>query len=188
MVLPEIHGRCARCALQFLLSASVPSWIAFPVSAAKAAVGSSVSNMQHSSRILSIRFFHWHFLLLFVSGVLVRPVFSPVFSVSEPEAQRGDRRRRGKGDDGHQHIAARVLPQQHCAEAAPCGGLPRSDKCVCRLHQHREQQHTRCGEAYCLVPLPSAVFPHTLLDECDPSFRYRTYRLNLLSGFFEMRH
>ena len=72
---------------------------------------------------------------------------------------------------GHQHIAARVLPQQHCAEAAPCGGLPRSDKCVCRLHQHREQQHTRCGEAYCLVPLPSAgVFPHTLLDECDPSF------------------
>ena len=118
------------------------------------------------TKILSLAF-----LLLFVSGVLVRPVFSPVFSVSEPEAQRGDRRRRGKGDDGHQHIAARVLPQQHCAEAAPCGGLPRSDKCVCRLHQHREQQHTRCGEAYCLVPLPSAgVFPHTLLDECDPSF------------------
>ena len=49
----------------------------------------------------------------------VRPAFFLVFPVFEPETQRSDRRRRGKGDDGHQHIAARVLPQQHRAEHAP---------------------------------------------------------------------
>ena len=43
-----------------------------------------------------------------MSGVLVRPAFFLGFSVSEPEAQHGDRRRRGEGEHGHQHIAARV--------------------------------------------------------------------------------
>ena len=39
-----------------------------------------------------------------------------------------------------------------------------------RLRQDRAQQHTRCGETYYLAPLPPAgVFPHPLLDECDPS-------------------
>ncbi|EEC57500.1 hypothetical protein BACPEC_02009 [[Bacteroides] pectinophilus ATCC 43243] len=109
------------------------------------------------------------FLLLFVSGGLIRSVFSTVFSVSEPEAQRSDCCRRCKGDDAHQHIAACVLPQQHRAEAAPCGGLSLHCKCVHRLRQRCAQQHTHCGEAYCLAPLPSAgVFPHSLLDECDP--------------------
>ena len=118
---------------------------------------------------MSIRFF-----IGFSPPVRVGSAYPPrlflIFSVSEPEAQRGDDHRRCKGDDGHQHIAARVLPQQHRAEHAPCGRLPRSDDRARRLRQHREQQHTHCGEAYCLAPLPPAgVFPHPLLDECDPS-------------------
>ena len=49
----------------------------------------------------------------------VRPAFFLVFSVSEPEAQRGERCRRGKGDNGHQHIAARVLPNTPHAAVCP---------------------------------------------------------------------
>ena len=39
---------------------------------------------------------------------------------------------------GHQHVAARVLPQQHRAERAPCGGLSPHDKCVRRPGKCRE--------------------------------------------------
>ena len=56
------------------------------------------------------------------------------FSVSEPEAQRGERCRRGKGDNAYQHITARVLPQQHRAEHAPCFRLPRPGDRAHRLH------------------------------------------------------
>ena len=73
-----------------------------------------------------------------MSGGLVRPVLFLVFSDSEPEAQRGDRCRRGKGDDAYQHIAARVLPQQHRAERAPRGGLSPHYKCVRRPGKCRE--------------------------------------------------
>ena len=141
-----------------------------------------------AGRMLSIRFFMWLFSSCFVS-VLVCPAppFLLVFSVSEPEAQRGDRRRRGKGDDGHQHIAARVLPQQHRAEHCPTRrSVPalqvRPPPASSAAHSSRHES----GEAYCLAPLPPAgVFPHPLLDECDPLLRYRTYRLNPLSGLSE---
>ena len=119
---------------------------------------------------MSIRFF-----IGFPPPVRVGSAYPPrlflIFSVSEPEAQRGDDHRRCKGDDGHQHIAACVLPQQHRAERAPCGCLPRPDDRARRLHQRCAQQHTHCGEADCLAPLPPAgVFLHPLLDECDPPY------------------
>ena len=118
--------------------------------------------------MLSIRFFMSFFPPVCVGSACPSRLFL-IFSVSEPEAQRGDDHRRGKADNAYQHIAACVLPQQHCAERAPCGGLSRPDDRARRLHQRCEQQYTHCGEAYCLAPLPSAgVFPHSLLDECDP--------------------
>ena len=86
---------------------------------------------------MSIRFF-----IGFPPPVRVGSAYPPrlflIFSVSEPEAQRGDDHRRCKGDDGHQHIAARVLPQQHRAEHAPCGGLS--------LHYKRVRRPGKCRE------------------------------------------
>ena len=119
--------------------------------------------------MLSIRFFMSFFPPVCVGSACPSRLFL-IFSVSEPEAQRGDRCRCGKGDDGHQHIAARVLPQQHRAERAPYGCLPLPDDCARRLRQDREQQHTRGAQSIYAAPLsPAGVFPHPLLDECDPS-------------------
>ena len=109
------------------------------------------------------------FLLLFMPVRLICPAFFLIFSFPEPEAQCGDDHRCCKADNAHQHIAARVLPQQHRAEHAPCGGLSLHCKCVRRLHQRRAQQHTRGTQSIDAAPLPPAsVFPHPLLDECDP--------------------
>ena len=119
--------------------------------------------------MLNIRFFIGFSPPVRVGSVCPSRLFL-VFSVSEPEAQRSDRCRRGKGDDGHQHIAARVLPQQHRAERAPYGCLPLPDDRARRLHQCREQQHTHSTQSIYTAPLlPAGVFPHPLFDECDPS-------------------
>ena len=83
-------------------------------------------------------FLHWLFSSCSCGSGLSAPAFFLVFSASEPDAQRGDRRCRGEGEHGHQHIAARVLPQQHRAEDAPCGGLSPHDKCVRRPGKCRE--------------------------------------------------
>ena len=87
---------------------------------AKAAVGTRHSTIHKVSRMLSIRFFIG-FLLLFVSVGLARPTFFLIFFVSEPNAQRDNRCRRCKGNEGHRHMVVRVLPQQYRAEAASNG-------------------------------------------------------------------
>ena len=81
-------------------------------------------------------FLHWLFSSCSCRFGFVRPAFFLCYSLllSRKHSAVIDRRR-GKGDDGHQHIAARVLPQQHRAECAPRGGLSPHYKCVRRLRQ-----------------------------------------------------
>ena len=54
-------------------------------------------------------------------------------------------------------------------ETASANALLPADRAR-RLHQRCEQQHTRGAQSIYAAPLsPAGVFPHPLLDECDPS-------------------
>ena len=72
--------------------------------------------------------------------------------------------------NAHQHIAARIFPQQHRTEAAPGSGLPLPDEPVRWLHQHRKQQHTYSAQPADAAFLPSSgVFAYLPFDKLDPS-------------------
>ena len=63
----------------------------------------------------SVFFMMW-FSLFFRVGLL------SAFPLAQPHANDGQHDGCRKRCNPHQHIAAGVLPQQHRAEAAPCGG------------------------------------------------------------------
>ena len=98
-----------------------------------------------------------------------------------------------EGETGARASNPGGLCEHHPEHDEACGYTEGTAEIPCS-HEHTEECHsliTRCvhahtaecypaesGEAYCLAPLPPAgVFPHPLLDECDSSCGYRTYRL-----------
>ena len=86
----------------------------------------------------------------------------------------------------YQHVTARVLPQQHGAEGALRGGLPPFNGHALRLHQRREQEHTRGGQPVDAAPLPPAgVVTHPFFDKGDPSCGIVHIVCNLLSVFLD---
>ena len=88
--------------------------------------------------------------------------------------------------NAHQHIAARVLPQQHRTKAAPGSGLPLPDNPVRCLHQCRKQQHTHSAQSADAAFLPSSgIFSYLPFDKLDPPCGIIHIGGSLLSGLLK---